>query len=80
MPLDQAAAIRVVNEYLDQSGADAEGRPLRFKEAFEKIAPGVGVHELDAEMRVGARQPGGAAPARLPRGQTSWGASCGRSS
>ena len=52
MPLDQAAAIRVVNEYLDQLERMQKEGPLRLKEAFEKSPPGVGVHELDREMRV----------------------------
>jgi PAS domain S-box-containing protein len=52
MALDQPTAIRVVNEYLDLlERMQAEG-PLRLKEAFEKSPPGVGVHELDREMRV----------------------------
>ena len=52
MPLDQAAAIRVVNDYLDQLERMQKEGPLRLKEAFEKSPPGVGVHELDREMRV----------------------------
>jgi PAS domain S-box-containing protein len=52
MPLDQATAIRVVNEYLDQLDRMQKEGPLRLKEAFEKSPPGVGVHELDREMRV----------------------------
>jgi PAS domain S-box-containing protein len=52
MPLDQAAAIRVVNEYLDRLERMQKEGPLRLKEAFEKSPPGVGVHELDREMRV----------------------------
>jgi PAS domain S-box-containing protein len=52
MPLDQATAIRVVSEYLDQLERMQKEGPLRLKEAFEKSPPGVGVHELDREMRV----------------------------
>ena len=52
MPLDQATATRVVNEYLDQLDRMQKEGPLRLKEAFEKAPPGVGVHELDREMRV----------------------------
>jgi PAS domain S-box-containing protein len=52
MPLDQAAAIRVVNEYLALLERMQKEGPLRLKEAFEKSPPGVGVHELDREMRV----------------------------
>jgi PAS domain S-box-containing protein len=52
MPLDQATATRVVNEYLDQLERMQKEGPLRLKEAFEKAPPGVGVHELDREMRV----------------------------
>jgi PAS domain S-box-containing protein len=52
MPLDQATAIRVVNEYLDQLDRMQKEGPLRLKEAFEKSPPGVGVHELDTGMRV----------------------------
>ena len=52
MPLDQATAIRVVNDYLDHLERMQKEGPLRLKEAFEKSPPGVGVHELDREMRV----------------------------
>jgi PAS domain S-box-containing protein len=52
MTLDQATATRVVNEYLDQLERMQKEGPLRLKEAFEKPPPGVGVHELDREMRV----------------------------
>lgn len=52
MPLDQATAIRVVNEYLDHLERMQKEGPLRLKEAFENSPPGVGVHELDREMRV----------------------------
>jgi PAS domain S-box-containing protein len=52
MALDQPTAIRVVNEYLDLLERMQSEGPLRFKEAFEKSPPGVGVHELDREMRV----------------------------
>jgi PAS domain S-box-containing protein len=52
MPLDQAAAIRVVNDYLDQLERLQKEGPLRLHEAFEKSPPGVGVHELDKDMRV----------------------------
>ena len=52
MPLDQATAARVVNEYLDQLDRMQKEGPLRFRDAFEKSPPGVGVHELDKEMRV----------------------------
>jgi PAS domain S-box-containing protein len=52
MPLDQAAATRVVNDYLDHLDRMQKEGPLRLREAFEKSPPGVGVHELDAEMRV----------------------------
>jgi PAS domain S-box-containing protein len=52
MPLDQATATRVVNEYLDQLERMQKEGPLRLKEAFEKSPAGVGVHELDREMRV----------------------------
>jgi PAS domain S-box-containing protein len=52
MTLDQATATRVVNEYLDQLERMQKEGPLRLKEAFEKAPPGVGVHELDREMRV----------------------------
>ena len=52
MTLDQATATRVVNEYLDHLEKMQKEGPLRLKEAFEKPPPGVGVHELDREMRV----------------------------
>ena len=52
MALDQPTAIRVVSEYLDLLERMQGEGPLRFKEAFEKSPPGVGVHELDREMRV----------------------------
>ena len=52
MALDQPTAIRVVNDYLDLLERMQGEGPLRFKEAFEKSPPGVGVHELDREMRV----------------------------
>ena len=52
MPLDQAAATRVVNEYLDQLERLQKEGPLRLREGFEKSPPGVGVHELDKDMRV----------------------------
>jgi PAS domain S-box-containing protein len=52
MALDQPTAIRVVNEYLDRLERMQSEGPLRLKEAFEKSPPGVGVHELDREMRV----------------------------
>lgn len=52
MPLDQATAIRVVNDYLDLLERMQKEGPLRLTEAFEKSPPGVGVHELDREMRV----------------------------
>jgi PAS domain S-box-containing protein len=52
MPVDQATAARVVNEYLDQLDRMQKEGPLRLREAFEKSPPGVGVHELDTEMRV----------------------------
>jgi PAS domain S-box-containing protein len=52
MALDQPTAIRVVNEYLDLLERMQKEGPLRFKEAFERSPPGVGVHELDREMRV----------------------------
>jgi len=52
MALDQPTAIRVVNEYLDLLERMQGEGPLRLKEAFEKSPPGVGVHELDREMRV----------------------------
>jgi PAS domain S-box-containing protein len=52
MPLDQAAATRVVNEYLDQLDRLQKEGPLRLREGFEKSPPGVGVHELDKDMRV----------------------------
>ena len=52
MPLDQATAIRLVNDYLDHLERMQKEGPLRLKEAFEKSPPGVGVHELDREMRV----------------------------
>ena len=52
MPLDQATATRVVNEYLDHLERMQKEGPLRLREAFDKAPPGVGVHELDREMRV----------------------------
>jgi PAS domain S-box-containing protein len=52
MTLDQATATRVVNEYLDHLEKMQKEGPVRLKEAFEKSPPGVGVHELDREMRV----------------------------
>lgn len=52
MALDQPTAILVVNEYLDLLERMQGEGPLRLKEAFEKSPPGVGVHELDREMRV----------------------------
>ena len=52
MPLDQAAATRVVNDYLDQLERLQKEGPLRLREGFEKSPPGVGVHELDKDMRV----------------------------
>src|SRR5437870_12731371 len=45
MAMDQAAATRVVNEYLDELDRRQKEGPLRLREAFEKSPPGVGVHE-----------------------------------
>src|SRR5258707_11312456 len=52
MAIDQAAATRVINEYLDELDRRQKEGPLRLREAFEKSPPGVGVHELDTGMRV----------------------------
>jgi PAS domain S-box-containing protein len=52
MAMDQAAAARVVNEYLDELDRRQKEGPLRLREGFEKSPLGVGVHELDKEMRV----------------------------
>ena len=52
MAMDQAEATRVLNDYLDKLDRVHKEGPLRFKELFEKSPAGVGVHELDAEMRV----------------------------
>ncbi|HEV7501958.1 MAG TPA: PAS domain-containing protein [Vicinamibacteria bacterium] len=52
MPLSQVEAAQVLNEYLDQlERAEKEG-PLRFQQAFAQSPAGVGVHELDAEMKM----------------------------
>ena len=52
MALDQAEAARVINDYLDKLDRMHKEGPLRFKELFEKSPAGVGVHELDVDMRV----------------------------
>ena len=52
MAMDQAEATRVLNEYLDQLDQMHKEGPLRFKELFERSPAGVGVHELDTNMRV----------------------------
>jgi PAS domain-containing protein len=76
---DQPTAILVVNEYLDLLERMQKEGPLRFKEAFERSPPGVGVHELDREMRVVRVSP---EELRLLgyRAEDIVGASCGRSS
>lgn len=52
MPLTQAEATRVLNDYLELlERAQSEG-PLRFQAAFKDSPPGVGVHEIDTQMRV----------------------------
>jgi PAS domain S-box-containing protein len=52
MALSQAEATRVVTEYLDRlERAEREG-PRKFDEAFRQAPAGVGVHELDTQMRV----------------------------
>ena len=52
MAMEQAAATRVLNDYLDQLDRIQKEGPLRFKEVFDKSPSGVGVHELDAAMKV----------------------------
>ena len=52
MTMDQSEATRVVNAYLDQLDEMHKEGPLRFKEMFERSPAGVGVHELDTDMRV----------------------------
>ena len=52
MTLGQAEAAQVLGEYLDRlQRAEKEG-PVRFRQVFDGSPPGVGVHELDLEMRV----------------------------
>jgi PAS domain S-box-containing protein len=52
MAMDQPTAARILNEYLDRLDQLAKEGPFRLTEGFEKGPPGVGVHELDTEMRV----------------------------
>jgi PAS domain S-box-containing protein len=52
MPLGQAEATQILNDYLDRLERTLKEGPLRFKQTFAQSPAGVGVHELDAEMRV----------------------------
>jgi PAS domain S-box-containing protein len=52
MPLSQADATRVLNDYHDELDRAQKEGPLRFRRAFEDSPPGVGVHELDGAMRI----------------------------
>ena len=52
MAMDQAEATQVLNDYLDRLDRMQKEGPLRFKELFERSPPGVGIHELDTDMRV----------------------------
>ena len=52
MAMDQAEATQLLNDYLDRLDRMQKEGPLRFKELFEKSPPGVGVHELDTNMKV----------------------------
>jgi PAS domain S-box-containing protein len=51
MTMDQAEASRVLNHYLDKLD-EHKHEALRFNETFELSPAGVGVHELDTDMRV----------------------------
>jgi len=46
------AAIRVLTEYHDLLEQALREGPARFAAAFQKGPPGVGVHEIDRQMRV----------------------------
>ena len=52
MPLGQAEATRLLNDYHDQLDRAQKEGPLRYRAAFEESPPGVGVHEIDAAMRI----------------------------
>src|SRR5712691_6834901 len=52
MPLGQADAAQVLHGYLDQLERALKEGPLRFQQVFQQSPAGVGVHELDAKMRV----------------------------
>ncbi len=52
MALAQAEAAHVLNEYLDELDRVQKEGPLRLGKAFAASPAGVGVHELDTEMRV----------------------------
>jgi PAS domain S-box-containing protein len=52
MPLSQTDAARVLGEYLDELDRAQKDGPLRFRRAFDEPPPGVGVHEIDSDMRV----------------------------
>ena len=52
MALAQAEAAQVLNAYLDELDRVQKEGTLRLRKAFEASPPGVGVHELDTDMRV----------------------------
>jgi PAS domain S-box-containing protein len=45
-------AVRTLNEYHDRLDLAAREGPLRYRQVFEGAPPGVGVHEIDRQMRV----------------------------
>jgi PAS domain S-box-containing protein len=52
MPLSQVQAAHLLTEYLDDLERAQKDGPLRFRRTFEEAPPGVGVHEIDGDMRV----------------------------
>jgi PAS domain S-box-containing protein len=52
MALAQAEAAQVLSAYLDELDRVQKEGPLRLRKVFEASPPGVGVHELDTDMRV----------------------------
>ena len=52
MALSQAEAARLLTEYLDELDDAQKDGPLRFRRVFDEPPPGVGVHEIDAQMCV----------------------------
>lgn len=52
MPLAQVEAARVLKDYLDDLERAQKEGPLRFRKVFEDSPAGVGVHEIDGDMRI----------------------------